>query len=190
MFEENRRSFSTYIDEHFTLEGYPNPQGSFFSAARLLERLRDGEGSPSKTRFSSDVMSRLKEVALTAPEPEQEPLLRQLDGLVLRYSKSSMRLFIEEHQETLEGLNIRTMDMDKVVKLFIDTRNADAHHDPDRLQKAASGGLLFDLIAFARLLIDIAVLRGLGLSSSTIIERLSEDPRVASSRDLVQATKG
>jgi hypothetical protein len=189
MFEENRRSFSAYIDEHFTLDGYFNPQGSFFSAARLLERLRDSERSRSTTQYSSDVMSRLKEVALTAPEPEREPLLRQLDGLALRNSKNSMQLFIAEIQETLEGLNIRTADMDNVVKLFIDTRNDEAHHNPKRMPKAPTVDRLLKLTDFARLLIDIAVLRELGLSTSTIIERLSEDPRVASSRHLVEVTK-
>ncbi len=188
IYSENHKSFDAYIEEHMTTEGYAPTARSFFTAARLIEQLRNLAGSPSTTQFSDSTIEALREVAKAAPEDEYDALLDQISGLSKRGYKSSMLLFLGELRGILEGIGFRKVDLKEISSLFINTRHVDAHHDPKRAQRAAQGALLSSLIEFSSLLIDISLLRHLGLSDDVIIERFRNDLRIAACRTLMAAT--
>lgn len=91
-YRDNQRSIDAYVDEHFTPEGYSATDRSFFSAARLIEQLRDQKGSSSTTRYSEEAMAQLIGIAIAAPDDEPEHLARSLEMLPRRTSKSSMTI--------------------------------------------------------------------------------------------------
>jgi hypothetical protein len=183
-----KRPIDAYLEDHLSTSDFEVRPLAFFSAARLIEQFK--QSTQIRDKFSDETLSKVEQAIKDhVASDEQADILRQLPTLRRRASKDSMTRFVEFHRDSLQAIGVEELDPAAIGKLFGNTRNYEAHHNPEKAAGAAKGLELANLTALCTLLIDIEISSLIGLDMDKVYGKLRRDMRVFRASQLVDDLK-